>query len=264
MTATPAESPAWSRRRWTLTVIAVVVVQAGLVFWLGDNFPVLPRRAHHEPRVFLTPNFPGDLAALRDPTLFARGNAHGFSGLAWQALPAPEFRPAEWTEPPRFLALRPEQLGALVRQLVQSNTPAPLPGAGKPEPTIELPDLPVPVSSLPARSELRVEGGLAGRRLRSPFTLPSWPSRDLVTSSVVRVVVDADGRTQSAALLSSSTSAAADQQALDLARSARFEPRRGNAPGSPVKQAPEIAWGELVFAWHTVPLPATNAPAAKP
>ena len=42
----------------------------------------------------------------------------------------------------------------------------------------------------------------------------------------------------------------ADQRALELARAARFAP------------APRLTIGRLVFHWHTVPLPGTNAPAS--
>lgn len=264
MRTVAAESPGWSRRRWGLTLVAVLVAQAGLIFWFGDNAPVVRRRARPEPRVSLAPNFPTALAALNDPTLFARANAYSFSGQAWQQLPRLEARPADWTEPPRELELQPEQLGALVRQLVESNTPPALPVATKPEPAIELPELPLAVSSLPARSELRVEGGLAGRELVSQFALTNWPSNDLLTNSVVRVVVDADGWTQSATLLASSGSAAADQLALDLAKSAQFESLRGTGPERLARTVPDVAWGNLIFRWHTLPLSATNTPAARP
>ncbi len=264
MSPVAAESPGWSRRRWGLTLVAVLVVQAGLIFWFGDHAAAIRRRARPEPRVFLAPNFPTALAALNDPTLFARGNAYSFSGQAWQQLPRLEARPADWTEPPRFLELQPDQLGALVRQLVESNTPPALPVATKPEPTIELPELPLAVSSLPVRSELRLTGGLAGRELVSPFTLPSFPNNDLLTNSVVRVVIDADGRTQSATLLASSGSAAADQLALDLAKSAQFESLRGTGPERLARTVPDVAWGNLIFRWHTLPRSATNTPAARP
>jgi hypothetical protein len=44
----------------------------------------------------------------------------------------------------------------------------------------------------------------------------------------------------------------ADQRALELARAARFAP------------APRLTMGRMIFNWHTVPPPATNAPAASP
>lgn len=264
MSTVAAESPGWSRRRRGLTLAAVLVAQVGLIFWFGDDAPAVRSRGRPEPRVSLAPNFPAALAALNDPTLFARGNAYGFSGQAWQQLPRLEARPADWTEPPRFLELQPEQLGALVRQLVQSNTPAALPGAAKPEPAIELPEFPASVSSLPSNSELRVEGGLAGRELVSQFVLTNWPHNDLLTNSVVRVVVAADGRTQSATLLASSGSAAADQRALDLAKSAQFESLRDAGPDRLTRTVPDLAWGNLVFRWHTLPLPTPNTPAARP
>ena len=44
----------------------------------------------------------------------------------------------------------------------------------------------------------------------------------------------------------------ADQRALELARAARF------APSS------RLTIGRMIFNWHTVPPPDTNAPAASP
>ena len=73
---------------------------------------------------------------------------------------------------------------------------------------------------------------MAGRRLVQPIELPPWPYQDLLTNSVVQMVVDAEGRPASVpVLLSSSGCPAADEYALEQAQAARFEPVSRNAAG---------------------------------
>jgi len=86
--------------------------------------------------------------------------------------------------------------------------------------------------------------------LRAPLNLPSWPYADVLAPSVVQAVVDAAGNAVSLVLLPpGSGSDDADRRALELARTARFAP------------ASQLTIGRLIFHWHTVPLPDTNAPA---
>jgi hypothetical protein len=89
------------------------------------------------------------------------------------------------------------------------------------------------------------------------MNLPSWPYADVIAPSCVQVLVNAAGEVVSTTLLpldnrseAASRYDAADQRALDLARTARFAP------------APRLTIGRLIFNWHTVPPPATNAPAS--
>jgi hypothetical protein len=84
--------------------------------------------------------------------------------------------------------------------------------------------------------------------------LPPWPYTDVIAPSKVQVLVNAAGDVVSAVLLPSGNpsevhDADADRRALDLARAARFAPASG------------LTVGQLVFDWHTVAPPATNAPA---
>jgi hypothetical protein len=105
-------------------------------------------------------------------------------------------------------------------------------------------------------SELHIEGDLAARPLLTPVALPSVANSELLENSVVRVVVDAKGWVRSQALLATSGAKSADDLALDLTRSLRFQPlkdRVSQATRSPTA----LARGELVIQWHTLPL--TNA-----
>ena len=146
-------------------------------------------------------------------------------------LPRPEFRSFAWPEPTNHLALAIDQLGAVFNRLVETNSFQPLPTSG---PARGRPDPPRPSSAgnFRGHSVVRLEGDLAQRRLLTPLELRSWTNPDILTNSVVQVVVDAEGRPVSVTLLSGSGSQAADQYALEQARAARFEPLSRNPAGT--------------------------------
>jgi TonB family protein len=267
MTTAAVEFPAWPRRRWWGVFVLLLVAQVGLIFWLGDRSPAVPREASTNPTVFLAPGLSSELLALNDPTLFAWANRHGFSGAAWLKLPRVNYQLTDWTEPPRWLSLRVADLGNTFRRFVETNLAPPVRVADKLEPRFTPLELPPPATSMATRSSLRVEGKLAARHLLSEIELPSWPHTDLLTSSAVQVLVDADGQTISATLLSSSGSKEADQHALDLAKTARFNSLRGSGTAPLTKTLEPLRWGKLIFEWHTVPMPpsrATGTPPANP
>ena len=154
-------------------------------------------------------------------------------------------------------------LGTVLNRLVETNSfTLPLPLA-RPEPQLTLPEpSPQPISA--GQSAVRLEGGLARRRLMTPLDLRSQTNRDILTNSVVQVLVDADGLPRSVTLLSSSGSKLADQQALERASAARFEPLSRNPPGPTPGPTAYLGLGRMVFLWHTIPEPPTNAPPASP
>jgi TonB family protein len=130
-------------------------------------------------------------------------------------------------------------------------------------PTLTLPDLP-PLAVSAEQSTLLLEGELAQRWLIAPPPLRSCTNLDILTKSIVRIAVDAEGRPVSPTLLSGSGSRKADQYALEVARAARFEPLGRNPADTALNPAADLSWGRMIFRWHTLPLPPTNAPAAKP
>jgi hypothetical protein len=136
-----------------------------------------------------------------------------------------------------------------------------------PAPTATLAEVePLPDTS--GHSSLRLAGGLVGRRLLTAFDLPSQPPTahmEMLTNSVVRMMVNAEGLPESLILLSTSGLEAADKLALDLARTARFEPvaRYGPPNQPPSNSPPQLTWGVMLFEWHTVALPETNAAPSK-
>jgi hypothetical protein len=197
--------------------------------------------------------------ALSDPTLFALPHQENFSGPAWLIIPVQEFRPVVF-EPSPLLALAKDDLAAGFQRFMVTNQVDRLPAIAEPELTLKIPIVEESVSLL-AHSMLRLTGALAGRRLLAPPALPSWASADLLTNSVVQVLVGPDGRPVSPTLLAKSLSPEADQYAIREARNIRFEPLDLQDPTDPLAG---LTWGQLIFEWRTLPLPATNSPVEVP
>ena len=268
MTAATMEPRPWPRRRWWILIALVFAAHLGLIFAVGDRKPIVPRQAASAPVLRLAADG-GEILALNDPTLFARPHWHGFAGAAWLQIPPVPFRAFEWTEPPRWLAFAAEQLGALFARFMETNGFASFQLGLKPAPELTVPEL-VPEPALTARSELQIEGEVAQRRLLHAMELPSLPGSDVLTDSVVQVLVDAAGDTVSVTLLPSVSGSKdadqqkADQRALDLAKAARYQPLARDDAGSAASPAAGLSWGRMIFKWHTVPLPMTNEPPAAP
>lgn len=255
MNGTIQETRRWSRQRWYGYVALAFAAHVGLIFAFGSRKAIVPRTVANVPTLQLATRLT-ERQQLDDPTLFALPHPRGFAGASWLPVEKIAFDPFRWTEPPRLLPLPIEQLGVTFLRHVQSNRLTvlanhllPLPPPAKLEPG---------EPRFPARrnSSLRVNGGLANRRwLNPPTDLPAWPAADPLTNSVVQVLTDASGQVVSPILLPpGSGSKPADTYALELARGARFAPRRGT----------ETTVGTLIFEWNTVPLVETNPPATKP
>jgi len=263
MTSAPAESRRWSRRRWWGLVGLIFGVQLALIFWLGDTAPIRPRLAAPTLTLKLAGSTSAELLTLRDPTLFALPRQQRVPAPVWLTTLRPEPQPFAWPERTNYPPLATDPPGAAFRRFLETNAFNPLPPPAKPLPELTLPELP-PLAISAQHSTLKVEGSLARRRLREPLELPSWPNPEILTNSVVQVVVDTEGRPVSVTLLSGSGSRAADQQALELASAARFEPLDPAPAETALTPAEHLGWGRMVFRWHTLPLPPTNGPAASP
>lgn len=244
----PSGNKRWTRSRWLTLVILIFAAHVGLLFAFGARKPVVPQAVANVPMLKLADNA-NELITLSDPTLFALPHPMDYMPVLrpqTSDLTQPSFR---WTEPPGWLPLPVEALGADFDEFMQTNRFAGLELQLKPALILSTPVLPLdPV--LPQASTLQVEDGLAQRQLLTPLDLPSWPYADVLAPSVVQTVVDAAGNVASVVLLPPGSGwDNADRRALELARTARF------APG------PHLTIGRLIFHWHTVPPPATNAPA---
>jgi hypothetical protein len=244
----------WSRAKWLLVVAIIFAAHVAFIFALGGRKQVVPRAVTNVPALKLA-NDSDELLALDDPTLFSLPHLQGFAGPAWLEPPRVQFHRQDWTEQPRWLPLAAENLGATFSQFMQTNFFASHPPDFKPEAKLSAP--PPVEPALAQNSTMHVEGELAQRQLLDEINLPSLQYNDVIAPSKVQVLVDAAGDVVSAVLLPSeniqeaaSHYDAADQRALELARSLRF------APSS------RLTFGKLIFNWHTIPLAATNPPAS--
>jgi TonB family protein len=261
MKATAPAAQSWSRGKWFGVVGGLFLLQVLLLAWFGARGPFQPRPGSPAPQLQFASGAAGELLALTDPTLFAQGSPHGFSGAIWMNIPVPEYQPPEWTEAPRLLALNEQQLGADFRRFMQTNRPFTPAFVVKPQPQFTAPEIEESPPATSAPSTLRVQGELAARGLQSSPTLPPQKAADLLTNSIVEVWVDGDGTVFSEVLLASSGLYEADTNALAVAKAAQFDPLPRTAAGrAPVT----LTRGTLVFEWQTLPMPATNAPSAHP
>ncbi len=259
MSSASSQSGSWGFRWWA-AVIFISAAQLALLVWLGEKEGARPASAAPGAVLQVVDALSKERLALPDPTLFALPHREAFSGSAWLSVSnAQEIKPFVWTEPAEYLNLLPQQLAACCFS----------PEAASP-PDIsarlaEFPaDLSLPAPSqkqlFPDRSAVYVAGGLRGRPMRTRFELPSRPNPELLTNSVVQLLVDAEGAVLSAILLGPGCGLKeADDYAVSKAAVARFAP----VPHDPEDTSPfsGLTWGELVFQWHT--LPSTNNPGQK-
>ena len=256
--AFPGEGP-WSRARWVWLIALVFTAHLALIFIFGDRKAVVPRPPAPAPLLSLA-GAGDEVIALNDPTLFALPHRQSFAGAAWLKIPVVPFQPFRWNEPARLLPLPWAELGAAFTRFMHTNARAAFSFESKPAP--ELTQL-APWESEPApvrHSTFRVTGDLAHRHLLNPPELQSWAATDfLLTNSVVQLLVNADGIVMSPPTMLNVNGSGwkeADQQALRLAKAARFEPLRERTAG--------VTLGAMVFEWQTVPPPETNSAPTKP
>lgn len=250
-----------------IAVAAVFTLQAALAYFLGQKEQRLPAREPFRTATRMAADEVfarrvAELTEANNPTLLALPSLRGFSGPAWLRFPTLEYQPAEWSEPPHWLAMNTQSLGTAFSQFINTNILSPALIADKPLPSLIGYDLNFPNEPVPAFSRFRLEGDLAARTLVAPLQLKSWASAEILSNSVVQAVVDADGFTFSPALLTGSGLKEADLHALTLAANARFRPLpREQRIG---RGSSAFTWGKLIFQWHTLPLLATNLPGTEP
>jgi hypothetical protein len=263
MIAPTVEPQSWPRRRLWLFAALVMSTQLALIFWLSEPSPAQARRPAIAPTVRFTEAASAEPLALSDPTLFSLPNRHGFSGSAWWRVPALEHQPRSWSEPPRWLPLPAQELGAVFTRFLETNRFARFTIPMRPSPELTLPERST-VAALDSPSAFRIEGQLASRRLLTPIELPAIPHTDILSSSVVQWVVDDQGNVLSAVLLPPGSGLAeADARALHLARNARFEPIEQSGPDARNLAPAPLMAGRLVIDWQAVPPPPpTNTPPA--
>jgi TonB family protein len=241
----PAAGSGW--KKFSLFVALAFVVQLTLVFLLGAKKNAAPRAVNNVP-VFQLAGNGSELVWLTDPTLFVLPQPEDFAAAGWPPPPAVTNLLFRYTEAPSFLASPAvSSLGAAFKTFMRTNQVAPFQPGFKPEPQLFMPEMAIE-SLLPQISTWHLAGEIAGRQILNTFSAPTLAVNDVIAPSRVQLLVDTDGTVASAVLLESSGYDAADQQALELARTLRFAP------------ADRLMFGEIDFNWHTVPVTTTNAP----
>lgn len=266
MSASAESLHTWSRRQWVRVIGAIVVVQVILVFAFSQRSLPRPRGDDSLTTVKLAPEMDtvrtlAGLGAVPDPTLFALMNRQGFSARTWLDFSFFHHSLNDWKEPAHWLALDAARFGQdFTRQVQTVELDRPLID-DKPAPRADTPEIASDISQ--HRSTVELSPELKGRTLVSALVLPPQAHSDILTNSIVQVVVNPYGNVLSARLVRGSGSKKADQAAIDLARHARFDPAR---PPESARLNPLSALnvGDLVFRWHTLPLMETNRVSAAP
>jgi len=248
------ESEGWSRKRMFYLVTLAVAAHLALIYIFGTKKQFSPKPVTGVPQLQLA-NRGDELLELANPALFALPNPHDFAAAIWQQPPVirpPSFR---WQARPGELALPDAgSLGATFTRFMQTNVFGDFQPDFKPRPPFAVLD-PLIETALPLQTTLQISGGLADRPLLAHPVLPSLVWNDIIAPSRVQVTVGQDGTVISAVLLPPDSDleaagrvAKGDTNAVVLARGLKFAP------------AAQLAFGELIFHWFTIPPPATNAP----
>jgi hypothetical protein len=260
MNAAPHSQERWTRQRWAVVIFFASALQVGAVYFLSGSTSATPVKPGPTfATAMITSRELNDSILDRlfasDPTLLVMANRHGFSGSPWVNYPLPDHAPPDWSEPEPWLSPPVAMLAKTFTEYVSTNAAAPARMAERLPP--EIPLVFVPPQILPKESTLRIEGELANRGLALSPRLPVWPHTNLLSESVVQVLVDAKGRARSAALVSTGPSkdplqAEADKFALSWAMTNRYQ----SAPAGTT--ASTMISGRLVFEWYTPPPRNTN------
>lgn len=258
----PGRRPLRFRVGMWIAVALVFVAQVAVVFWVGNPPPLAPLKVPAPPVVHLTGSGSEELLALQDPTLFVLPHRDNFSGDAWLKIPPQKFTPTNWSEPPRPLPLLAEQLGTAFVTFMQTNRPPRYQLALESGLDTANDDSP-PTVSISVPSTMRVEGDLARLSLLTHFRLPPQTNSELLTNTVVQLLVNAEGHPFSPVIWSSSGSGEADALALtNYAKAVRFAPAQEAALGT--VPTDKLTLGKLIFEWQTVPPAPTNGSPTNP
>lgn len=266
MTGTAIEDPRWSPKSWLKLVGVILASQLLLIFALSQKTSFQRKSAVLPTRHGLAAEHPAaspwaETLELKDPTLLAGANPHGFSGTAW--LQEPEMKYVWTPEPdrPDYRAFQNSPMQLLLADMAERALVPARNDDLHPTPALAMPEWSAPPPE--AVSVLELEGSLAARGLGKPIQPPAQHFNDALTNSVVQVAVNDAGLVMAARLLAGSGSKKADQDAIALAKALRFNP----LPRSYVRSGPpedHLEWGKLNFQWFTLELVETNKPVRKP
>lgn len=256
----------WSQARWILTIVAVFACHLGFLF--GLSAPRTTPPAVHEARLQIVALIDAtnnrrwlDATRFEDPTVFALGHRHGFSGRAWSSGHEISAASLSWSSQPSFMGPAVASLGGLFVAAARGPSNADALSSERRAPAIETQAASVSPASRATR--LLVSSDLQGRRLAHGPELPLLRSTESVRDSFVEIDVDSSGRVFSCRMSNEQRQSPvdemppkpqsefqnhADRLALTLARQVKFEPdpRGQGALGSP---GLNLNWGRLRFQW---------------
>jgi len=247
MSSVPTDQPSRRSWRWGIWVVAVFVLQGSLLYWISDPTQPTENDAHGE--LALVPGANAEAVealAQEDPEALSRPNAKGLSGI-WMQPGALGHELHRWTAPDIAVPFPSNLVTAPLEAALASNAPPRGMAFVKPPPRLTVVE--VPPVQLRQTNWLEITGGLAGRRLqRSAPVISSRQHTALLRPSRVQVMVDADGRVFTGALIDSCGLDSADKLALEVSlKKLHF-----------TKSTNELATGDLVFHWHVNPNTITN------
>lgn len=263
MNGDSSESPSWSRQRWAIVVLAIFFLHLGALFIVSSRKELVVHGTDAKAPIRWLTSPDGarktlDALLLGDPTLLAMASPRGFSGAGWLRPQSPEYRASEWTDTERSLGQPTNSLGGAFRQFATADQAPIFDPARKPQSPQPVEATPQP--ALRTESRLRVEEPTNRRLIVQPIPLRSWPHVDVLANSRVHVFITDEGLTFSPRLENGGGKVppqrVADQYALDLAHTIRFEPVAKSVGG----RAGQHSEATLVFEWHTIEstVPQTN------
>jgi hypothetical protein len=208
------------------------------------------------------------LLALSSPTRFVLPGRDGFSG-AWLTIKPLEQRSPGWSNPPQWLALKPEELLVDLNRFGATNQPERASVSDRLSRPQQARVALSPEFQLPAETRVSLAGDVTPADLVSPLAFPVLEHAGLLAPTVVSILVDQRGRVFQASLAAngSSGSAAADQLALKEVRRAQFAVDPRISPSQNDRDFERMRRARVTVRWWTTPpaaAPATNPPPVTP
>jgi hypothetical protein len=266
----------WSQKRFGGAVAVLFILQVGLILLFGDRSRSRPPLPSPAVRFRALGASVSEDQLLRqffvgDPAVFPLPNLRGFSGRGWLDqspliyhtqvplesavlldLDMAQFRTNLLAAPvslSRFVSAMVSQFGTNFPGSPSAAEPI-LSGLGE-QPAPREEPLPVFLSPqiAPTQSIFRLQGGLNDRLVGPLPALRTWPSENLLKSSIVQIAVSPLGEVVAARLDASCGLTEADADAVATARALRFRPSRSVGP----------QWAKVIFQWQTTPPPAANS-----
>jgi TonB family protein len=246
-TTQPTRRQSRANLHWVLMALGLTALQAAAIFALSDRSTLQELARKPVPRVRVATWDIGTL--LADPRLLALPTEHGFAGIGWRKASDPQYVAQDWTEPMPWLG---QSETGLVRTLFAAEAAGIGRGVTADKPSPQFAANALPALPLAEQTVVRLDATGAHWEWAEPLVAPAISHSNILSETVVQVTADRSGQVFSAVVLKSSGLKAADQQAIELARTARFRITPGAADPE------DWAWARLVFQWRTLAPGATG------